>query len=153
MKHQAKIQAGLPCTCTVYIVYSYLVRSSCYYVLVHRCSATFYKVLYYVLSSHGDGHVYNADGSIKDSFKNNISDKDIKLEFDKDQPNRAKVYISVNSHALYGAPGSYIRFGGAGNDNTSKGKVLDPEMLLSTHPSLSDAMAWTGSQYATSDGI
>ena len=114
-----------------------------FHVVLDSTDENNYKVLYYVMSSHGDGHVYNADGSVKDSFKDNVSVKDIKLEFKKDT-SRAKVYISVNSHALYGAPGSYVRFGGAGNDNTSKGKELDPEMLLSTHSSLQDVMSWTG---------
>jgi len=40
--------------------------------------------------------------------------------------NRMVIYSAINSHAHYHEPGTYIRFLGFGNDNCSKGKIIDP---------------------------
>lgn len=91
--------------------------------------ATTRKVLYYILSSHGDGNIYNKDPNGP------------KLELNGTNP---IIYASVNSHAFYGAPGSYVRFGGAGNDNTKKGKKFIPNIIEYEKNSVKDVIEWKG---------
>ncbi len=85
------------------------------------------EIAFIGLSSHGDLHAYNVKPGTEKELKNhpkhpgNLINTERKIKFENGKP---IVYCSVNAHAFYGEPGSYVRFGGFGNDNTNEGKRL-----------------------------
>ena len=89
-------------------------------------------VAFYGLSVHGKMHIYN----VKKGF--DLGTRLYDMQYTADElatqnlqldGTRPIIYPANNSHALYGAPGMYLRFGGFGNDSTGKGRRVDPKLI------------------------
>lgn len=103
-------------------------------------------VAFYGMSTHGDLNVYNVKPGYESRISNhpkypddNPVDASRDLEFEDGLP---VIYSSVNAHALYGSPGSFMRFGGVGNDITGKGLPIRP--VLKNIESLPEIWSYEG---------
>ena len=112
------------------------------------------EIAFIGLSTHGDLHLYNVAPEVDvrtivkqdKRYAGEIVDEKRKIEFIDGRP---VVYAAINAHALYGAPGSYMRFGGFGNDVAGEGPVV---RLVASHlDTAPEVKSWE--HYLGEDGV
>lgn len=87
------------------------------------------ELAYYGLSFHGDMSVSNMhrDATLLNVTEEaTISIKRRMIDLEVDSRGHPIVYAALNSHALYPCEGAFVRFGGFGNDETSRGHMVTP---------------------------
>ena len=123
------------------------------------------SVGFYGLSSHGDLTLYDVDPGILDrlsslgiaSHRNNTKtvkeSVDLTKKLQRNASGRPIVYAAVNSHALYHAPGSYIRFYGFGNDECNNGKETSTIPVYAEDSLAMNEATLHGQKYIGSTGV